>query len=412
MENKNQLPLKVNFSWNLLANLIYAFTQWGMLSGIAKLGNTTMVGQFSLGLAVTAPIILFFNFQLRAIQATDSKEDYSFSQYFGLRVVTNIIAFFIIVAIVIYRKYDYTSSVIILLIGISKVIDGLSDIIYGYLQSKERMDYPSISKIIKGILSVIVTVLTLYLTESIIYAMISMCIVYLFIFIAYDLKILLKYTQFEISFQVDKLYLLLKLSFPLGIVTMLNSLTTNIPRYSIEASLGSASLGIFSAISYVIVAGNTFIVAIGQAIAPRMSKHYTNNLKKFIQYTFFSVFFGLALGIIALLLVKFFGSEVLNLLYGKEYSQYNKLFMLLTVTATINFMSSFLGYAMTAARKFRIQPFIGIVCLIVIYFFSNQLVSSSGLYGAAYALMILGIVQFILQLLVVLFAIKERWNKE
>ena len=52
---------------------------------LAKLGTPEMVGQFTLGLAITTPLIMFTNLQLRAVQATDASRQYKFGDYFALR---------------------------------------------------------------------------------------------------------------------------------------------------------------------------------------------------------------------------------------------------------------------------------------------------------------------------------------
>src|SRR2546425_157717 len=65
--------LRANFSWTLAGNVVYAACQWGMLIVLARLGSPTMLGQFALGLAVTTPVIIFANLQLRAVQTTDAK---------------------------------------------------------------------------------------------------------------------------------------------------------------------------------------------------------------------------------------------------------------------------------------------------------------------------------------------------
>ena len=52
---------------------------------------------------------------------------------------------------------------------------------------------------------------------------------------------------------------------PLTLAGLLISLNTNLPRYFIEIHLGEASLGIFSAMAYLIVAGGMLITSLGQA---------------------------------------------------------------------------------------------------------------------------------------------------
>jgi len=91
MVSSNALSLRANFLWTFVGNAVYAACQWGMLVVLAKLGTPEMVGQFALGLAVTAPVLMFFNLQLRAVQSTDSQDEYSFEHYLGLRLVTTIL---------------------------------------------------------------------------------------------------------------------------------------------------------------------------------------------------------------------------------------------------------------------------------------------------------------------------------
>lgn len=60
---------------------MYTACQWGMLSVLSKLGTPQVVGQFALALAITTPIVFFFNLQLRIVQATDARSEYAFSDY-------------------------------------------------------------------------------------------------------------------------------------------------------------------------------------------------------------------------------------------------------------------------------------------------------------------------------------------
>ena len=71
------LSLRRNFSHMLIGNAIYSLSQWGILISLAKLSSTEAVGVYTLGIAVTAPIILLTDLQLRTILATDAKKDYT-----------------------------------------------------------------------------------------------------------------------------------------------------------------------------------------------------------------------------------------------------------------------------------------------------------------------------------------------
>src|SRR5699024_2225128 len=128
----SQISLKANFSWNIIGSLVYSTSQFLIIMLLAKLGSPVIVGLYSIGLAITAPIISLTNLQLRQIQATDGENtNYKFNDYFGLRILTSILMFLITLLIVMLNNYDVEKSIVILLVGLTKVIDSFSDVIYG-----------------------------------------------------------------------------------------------------------------------------------------------------------------------------------------------------------------------------------------------------------------------------------------
>ena len=127
--------LRLNFSWTLVGNVVYAGTQWGILVLLARLGSPEAVGQFSLGLAIAAPIQLFANLQLRDVQATDARVQFQFRDYTGLRILMTIIAACVIFAIggVLYHG---ETALTIAGFALSKGIESLSDVVYGFGSSR------------------------------------------------------------------------------------------------------------------------------------------------------------------------------------------------------------------------------------------------------------------------------------
>src|SRR5690606_10077213 len=84
---------------------------------------------------------------------------------------------------------------------------------------------------------------------------------------------------------------------PLGLVILLTSLNSNVPRYVIEAVHGEFSLGIFAALAYLIVAGTTVVTAVGQAVSPRLSRMYAlGQVDQFRRFISSLIVAGLMLG--------------------------------------------------------------------------------------------------------------------
>ena len=159
------LSLKLNFSWTFVGNVIYSGCQWGMLVVLAKLGTPKVVGQFALGFAVTAPVVMFANLKLNSILSTDAKYDYKFGEYLALRYLTAIFALAVIAGIVLISGYGRETALVLFAIGLAKTFESISDIYYGLLQQYERMDRVATSLIIRGILSLLVLG-TIYITTT------------------------------------------------------------------------------------------------------------------------------------------------------------------------------------------------------------------------------------------------------
>ena len=121
------LSLRSNFSWTFAGNVVYAGCQWGMLMVLAKLGSPERVGQFALGLALTAPVIMLTNLQLRAIQATDARREYRFGHYLALRLATTALSLLVIAGIA--CGYRLETALVILAVGLSKAFESLSDVV-------------------------------------------------------------------------------------------------------------------------------------------------------------------------------------------------------------------------------------------------------------------------------------------
>jgi O-antigen/teichoic acid export membrane protein len=418
MQQLKPLTLRRNFSWTFTGNLIYAASQWGMLVVLAKLGSPEMVGQFTLGLAVTAPVIMFTNLQLRGIQATDAKGDYVFSDYLGLRLIGTGLALLIIAGITLKAGYRWETSLVILAIALAKAFESISDVFYGLIQQHERMDRIAIALMIKGPLSLLLLAIGVSLTGSVVGGAIGLAMAWGLVLFGWDIRngrLILKNSSHgregedllvadaEPAKSQNPLYprwegktlsKLLLLALPLGFVMMLISLNTNIPRYFIERYLGERELGIFAAMSYLMVVGQMVVSALAESATPRLAKYYAAGngnafLRLLLKLTAIAALpggAGVALALVA-------GKQLLTFLYQPEYAQYVEVFVLLMVAAGINYTFAFLGYGRTAARYFLIQAPLSCLVTSASAITCFWLIPQAGLKGAAIALIVGAIVE-------------------
>ncbi len=408
MRKQTNGPLRSKFSWTLLGNVTFQASQWLILATLAKLGNVNMVGQYALALAISTPIMILMNLQLRTIQATDTENKYKFYDFFNIRFYSNILFIVIIVIIIYFMKYDNYVSVVIIIISTTKVVESFSDLIYGYNQKYENMKGIAISQILKGVISFSLFSISLYISNDLRIASLGILSAYLLILFFIDIRILINYHVkfFQLNNKVN--FKLIKVALPLGIVLLLSSLNTNIPRFFIERIGGSEQLGYFAAISYLIVAGNTIIVSLGQTAAPRLAKYVANKqFEKFISLLKRLLCIGGILGLFGLIVIILFGGNLLELAYTKDYAMYNNLFILLMFVGSMDYISSFFGYGLTALRNFNIQPKIAIFWTLNSLILSFILIPPLGLNGAGFALLISSFIRLILQLLAFLYSYKR-----
>jgi O-antigen/teichoic acid export membrane protein len=432
------LTLRANFLWTFTGNVIYSGCQWGMLVVLARLGDVEMVGRFALGLAVTAPLFMFTNLQLRGVQATDARQEHPFGDYLVARLLTTAAALLVIGGILGLSGHGGEVAAIILAVTAAKACESISDIVYGLLQQHERMDRIAVSMVLRGLAALATLSMGVWLTHQLLWGVLGIVAAWFAVLTAYDCRSVTQITQkseirnpksernltiefakqetprrgfdfghFALGFSSDfgfRISSLLWMALPLGVVTCLLSLNTNVPRYFIEHYLGLRALGIFSAVGYLMVAGNTVVAALAQSAWPRLAAYHAAGQRRefrrlLAKLTALSGFLG-GLGLLAAQLA---GPAILGWIYGRDYADQADLFVLLMMAAGVGYMASFFGYAVTAARYFRVQAPVFAIVGLVTAVASAWLVPSGGLCGAAWAVFLATFCQLVLLAAVLVF---------
>ncbi len=403
------LSLRANFSWTFVGNVFNAGSWFAMTIVLAKLGSPEHVGQFALGLAMTAPIFMFATLRLRDVQATDSKQEYLFGDYLALRLATTALAMLAVVGIVLVSGFQLELALIVVATAASKAVEAISDAFYGLFMQQERLDRIAKSMMIKGPLSLIGLGVGFYLTGSVFWGVMGMVVARAVIMLGYDirnaaltlnpsLKLIGNIIPTELPrarWHAATLAKLVWFTLPLGFVTMLISFNTNVPRYFIEAHLGSYQLGIFAAITALQKAVPTVVQALGRSASPRLAKYYAaNNVEAFRRLALRLVGMGVLLGSAGVLVAVVAGRQILTLFYGPEYAL-PLLFVLVMIDAGLDYTSTMLLSVITSARYLRVQLPLYLLTTGTVALGCFLLVPSGGLQGAAVAVIISEVVRLV-----------------
>ena len=379
--------LQRNVAWALVGNLGYSACQWAVLACIAKLGTAADVGLFALGLALTAPVITLTNLNLRLLQATDAREDYPFSVYFSVKLLGTALGLGAIAAMALGLGYRGATLSLILAVALAKSFEAVSELVFGLLQRAEDMRRIAVSMLAKGTVSVLAVGFVLKLTGSLVLATLAMAVCWGCVLAAYDLPAAVRLTSIRPSLVLRALGGLTWVALPLGCVAGLGSLTFNVPRYAIEASIDPPALGHFTALAYLFVAGNQPLLALGMAVSPRLARHFVTDPRAFRRLTLHTTLIAGGLGLVAVAISALCGRALLTVAYAPEYAEYAPVLVWLAVATGIAFLATALSYAVTAARRLPEQLPIALLSLAVCTLASCLLVPRYGLLGAAWAVL-------------------------
>ena len=401
------LSLRANFSWTFVGNSIYSACQWGALVALAKLSSPVIVGQYALAMAIAAPVTSLTGLQIRPVFASDVKETYKFGEYVGFRLASIALAMMIILAIPLILRSGPMMTILTFVIGLSLATENISDVYYARLQSIDRMDRIAKSQILRAPLSLVALGLGVYFTGSLTWGVASTVLVRAAVLLGYDLRIQthspeplekdspasrvaferLKETL-RPRWELRKMGHILWLALPLGIVAMLVNLNVNVPRYFIQWKLGTRELGIYSALAFLMSAGNLLVSALAQAVFVPLARFYAQGRRRAFTMLLLKLLgIGTVLGLGGIFVAWIAGAKLLAIIYRPEYAAESHLLVWFMVLAWMGYLSQFMGGAMTSARLFVHQIPLFAMGVLTISAGSYWLVPRMGLQGAIIATM-------------------------
>ncbi len=347
--------LRSSFAWTFAGNGVYAVGQWAILSLLAKLGSREMLGQYALAIAITAPVAMLAHLNLRAVLATDMAEKHPFGDYLALRLAASGLGLAAMAALACATGGSTAMVTVILAAGVAQSAENVSDIYYGALQRRDRMDRIAVSMMARAVVSVAALGAVLAATRSIVPALIALAGARLAVLLLYDRRIGSAGERMERS-GLRAQAAIARAALPLGLVLMLVSLNSNLPRYAIEHRLGMAALGVFAAAASFMSSGNTIVNALGQAATPRLARYFAEARRaRFLRLAGQLVALSLVLGAAGVAAAALVGAPLLRSLYRAEYARQADLLTQVMAAAIPAYAAGILGYVVTSARAFDAQ---------------------------------------------------------
>ena len=370
--------------------MVYAASQVGVLALLANLASPATVGRYALGLAIVTPILLFTKLQLRWVLATDVRRDYSFSDYLGTRLLSTAVGCGSVFLVLAVANFELDAAVMIGIVTLTKAVESGSDLLYGLMQRHGYWDRISIAMVIKGLGSLAALGILLTLGGRPASGLLAAAAWQAVVLVVYELPSARNILRRENesgwpTCSLRTVLKLIRLSLPLGVVASLVSLNFNLPRYMLDAWWGAQHLGYYAALANLATVGNILMQPLGQVHLSRMACLGQADPAAFRRLLTRILGLATLVGTAGALASTLYGQQILAAVYQSTYAALNPVLTWLMIGSAVTYVSSMLGYAMTARRLFRVQvPLYG-MGVVVSLCLSLAYVPSQGLMGAAYA---------------------------
>ncbi len=377
-------------AWALGSHGAAILAQAGIIVLLAKLGSASVVGEYALALAIVSPIALLARLQLRAIIATDVAKEQRFGVYVALRLLTNLVTIGTVALVVSGLRYEAEFSYVVLASALAKTIENTSDVFLGRLQANEDWRRIAISSFTKAGCSLAAFLTAWMWGGGLALSILAFGAGQLVVLGCYELpavRALLR-PENETVWPVwngASLSRLTMTSLPLGFVAMFVSLILQAPRYFVEAYEGTEALGYWSAVVQLATAPSLLLQPLGQASLSRLAWYDRGDDAAYRRLMGILIAAAVVIGIVGVAGTVALGEWALRLFYRPEYEALQPVLLVLMIGMSATHVAAILGFALTAARRFRPQLVLFALTAGASAVSCRLLLPGYGLVGAAYA---------------------------
>jgi O-antigen/teichoic acid export membrane protein len=379
------MKLKIGIGITLFANIFFAISQWIVIAGLNYAGNTDVVGQYAYSLALAGVFLIFGQFGIRPYLLSRTISEQEEPYVIHTRLLTSILAL-IFLCTYSYFFVDVVYFWLILVLGVAKLVENISDICQGYHQKHFSIVEIAKSRILRALLTPILFFGFYHFSNNIALAGVGVLLSMLTTFYIVDKKVFSAYKIAPmISIELSIIWQIARQSFPMGMASMLVILVTSLPLFILKSLHSDQDIGFYASVFYFVTAGSLILQSAIQVISPILTKSIKSKSFSTLHLLIKrSYLMAAAFGLFGVVMAYAFGEFVLTLFYGNSFSGRGQL---LLVASLINFSLAFQavgGVILTSFGIFKFQMYVMAITLPICFFSSHYLISLYGIEGALY----------------------------
>lgn len=407
--DEKKITIRSSF-WNLCASLLNSFLTAILLFFITRLINSDVAGMFSIAAAISYQCISIGAFGVRNVHAADVNYEYSFKEYFYLRVFSGILMYCFLIYMAFFQGYTLEKGMIVFTFGIFKSIDSLEDLYHGEYQRNERLDVAVILQTFRYLISIIIFVLAIIISRNLIFSCTIASITTIIIAILQNKQIYYYVVKKKKDFSFSKLKSLFFVCLPICASNVINMYIVNVPKYAIDATLTDTIQTYYGVLSMPVFTINLLSTVIYRPMITKLSISWQKQ-----QFSDFQKLMIKQLGIIFFLTMSItlfgyiIGLKLLQMIYGVPIMQYMPAFIGLLIGGGLNTIANFMNVLLTIQREQKVIFIAYIIDFVFCILFANTIVGTLHMNGASLIYIISNfILAFILTARCIYIFLKER----
>lgn len=364
-------------SINIGGALSYAFIQWFIITYISREISNEAAGLYALYLAIFSPAAIFCAFGLRNQIATDVNYQFNDTTYNGISILGSIIFIIFSLVFLVFEKINLILSIIFII----KIIEVLSEKIYGEWIRGGLSQYYGYSRIYKAILTLSMFAVCIFIKIDKYLILFVYPVSYLIVYLLYDLRKKYKLDSVSNNFSYSELKKLLVFSLPIVVSAFIVSANVSIPKIVLS---NYTSIDFVATYTLLIYFGSIAIIPLMSAFPVYLAdfaKESKDSKRKKISYLI-GVY-----SIIFFLFMLFFSDIIMKNIYHINNYQYIDILISGLIGVTQIYMV-WLSFLLTSKRKFKILYKSNFINLISISFLSLILGYYFGITGILIAVLI------------------------
>lgn len=392
---------KENMIWNMTGSFFYAFASMVLSFLVLRIAGEEQGGIFSFGFStVGQQMFLLAYFGIRPFHITDGTNQYRFGDYLHHRYVTCALALLLGAGYLACIGYSWQKAQIIFLLIAYKVIDGFADVYESEFQRQGCLYLTGRSNTFRTILSLGVFLATLVSGAGLFAACAAAVLGQIAGVVLFDIVVLRELKRVDYGWSAKQGVSLTASSILLFVSVFLDFYIFSAAKYAIDAHLGDAASGYFNVI---FMPTSVINLAAGFVIRPFLTyltdcwnEHRFSDFKKKL-LTIMAVIGGLTVLAVGGTVV--LGRPVLALLewlLGKSYSgtltALWPAFIMIVLGGGFYAVLNLYYYALVILRRQKLIFGIYAVLTVLAAILAPRLTVALGIFGAAFAYLILMIV--------------------